>query len=399
MKEKIRQIISIVIFFAILWIPVCTFRQPGHVSIVENKITATMPAIAKENLLQQEWVAAVEDCITDNMGMKEEATLLYISGMYKIFDDIAIANYVEGTDGHIFYLTDAILSDLQGNQSLTNYEEFEEALLTLQSSFSQRDCEFFFMPIPNKESLYWENFPETISGSPENTMLHQLILKLEETTSGLNIVPVEEKMLEHKQDGELLYYRNIDASHWNSYGMYIGYQALMEEMQRVVPSLSYFKEGEVTITRQEQQQAFLYLQSYDLIHKTFLDFADYVYQVMPVNGWHWVQDNTQPAGFILAGDTQDLYFHYSNPLAKNEGCLVIYGDSYIYTFMLPMLAETFSEVYFINANSCSTTELTDLLQYVDPDYFLFEAVARQLNAARIYDLLAVIQDSVDAVSG
>lgn len=78
---------------------------------------------------------------------------------------------------------------------------------------------------------------------------------------------------------------------------------------------------------------------------------------------------------------------------------MIYGDSYIYTFMLPMLAETFSEVYFINANSCSTTELTDLLQYVDPDYFLFEAVARQLNAARIYDLLAVIQDSVDAVSG
>ena len=403
MKDKIRKIISIVLFFAVLWVPLCTFQKPGHASVVENKMTATMPALTKSSLLQKEWVEGIESCISDNMGMKESATLLYISGMYRMFDEISISNYLKGKDNHIFYLTDEMLSNFEETDPI-DYESYISVLNSLDRSFAERGCEFIFMPIPNKESIYWDSLPDDIYGSPENCMFHKLSQQID-ATSDINLVHVEQKMLEHEQDGEMLYYYNYDPTHWNAYGMYVGYQALMEEMQQIDASIIGLGDQDVVISKQEVRQALAYLQSYPLIQSTFSDLTDYMYNINPVDGWHGVQDNTVPNGFVLAGDTQDRYFHYSNPSARNDGCLVIYGDSYIYSFMLPLLSETFSEVYFISANACGTTELADLFQYVQPDYFLFEAVGRQVpyykeaNSSRLQELLSAIQSALDASQG
>lgn len=393
MKDKIRKIISIVLFFAVLWVPLCTFQKPGHASVVENKMTATMPALTKDSLLDKEWVDAVEACISDNVGMKETATLLHIGGMYKLFDQVSIANYRMGQGNHILYLNDSILADYQG-RDVADYQTIIGSLETLADSLAQRNCELIFMPIPNKESIYPEAMPEDVLGDPDNSMFHNLCLQID-ATSDINLVHVEQKMMEQKQDGEMLYYYNYDPTHWNAYGMYVGYQALIEEMQQIDPSIIGLGEQDVVISKQEVRQALAYLQSYPLIQSTFSDLTDYVYNINPVDGWHGVQDNTIPNGFVLAGDTQDRYFHYSNPSARNDGCLVIYGDSYIYSFMLPLLSETFSEVYFVSANACGTTELADLLQYIQPNYFLFESVARQVNSGRLQVLVDAIQSAVN----
>lgn len=399
MGDKIRKIVTIICFFAIITIPLIAFEQPGHTSLVQNKVTASMPDLTLQNLFDKNTLTQIEQTIDDNIGYKDEATLFYIGANYRLFDNLAISGYERGEGDHFLYFQDNILKNYQGLSQPTEEQcvQMVEQLEHIDVMANQLGSKLFFMPIPNKEEIYPEVVPDYIVGSGDNGLFGSLTSYVKEH-SDLSLVPTKSYLLDYKQSltdaDDVLYYKNNDVTHWNSYGMYVGYQALMNTIQSEDPNISFFTEDEIVIEKVESRSALAWLQNSKIIQYSFQDLTDYVYTITPKSGWVHQRDNSEPVEFLLANDTQDRYFRYVNPQAKNEKNILIYGDSYIYSFMLPLLAETFSEVYFINANSCGLTEISNLLQFVTPDFFLLERVERTVDFGALQLYLSEVEGAL-----
>lgn len=384
MLDKIRKIVTIVSFFCIITLPLCFFQNPGHSSLVQNKVTAKFPDLSEKSLFDRDTLQQIEQAVDDNIGYKDLATLLYIGANFRIFDNLAISGYERGLADHFLYFTDDILKNYQGFNQPTEEScaSVTQQLTEIDRMITQLGGKFFFMPIPNKETVYPEVVPEYIVGSADNGFFARLTDYLE-AHSEIAVVPSKHYLTESKHllqgTDDVLYFKNCDVTHWNAYGMYIGYQALMNTICAWDPSIQKLENTEIVVERTEAPCALLWLQSSKIIQYSFRNVKDFVYTVTPKKGWSYTQDNAEPAEFILANDSQDRYFRMTNSRAKNDKTIFIYGDSYIYSFMLPLLSETFSQVYFLNANVCGATEISDLLQYITPDLFLLERVERMVN--------------------
>lgn len=387
MFDKIRKIVTIACFFCIITIPLFSFQKPGRSSMVQNKVTATLPDFSEHSLFERNTLTQIEQVVDENIGCKDPATLLYIGANFRLFDNLAISGYERGEGEHFLYLPKNSLNNYQGLCQPTEetYAVLTQQLETIDKLVTQLGGKFLFMPIPNKEAVYPEVVPDYIVGSGDNGIFASLTDYIE-THSSITLVPTKRYLTDYRQllndTDDVLYYNNSDVTHWNGYGMYVGYQALMATLRAQDPNIEKFEDEEIVIDRQKAPCALSWLQSSQVIQYCFHNLTDYTYHIAPKAGWSYNQDNTEPAGFLLANDSQDRYFRFTNAQAKNHKTILIYGDSYIYSFMLPLLAETFSEVYFINANNCGATEISDLLRYITPDLFLLERVERQVDLQR-----------------
>lgn len=389
----------IVLFALMLALPLLCSNEVGQVSVIENKTNAGLSSLVGfDGLLDPRLPMALDRFITDNIGLKEEGILTHISLMYNLFHHISITNFLEGQDGNIFYITPQIREIYQGLDVPTEeaLQQNEASLATLADTVHRLGAEFVFMPIPNKEQVYSEYMPKEIRIISENSFLRTLKTRLI-ANGTVNTVDTEQALLNAKQNGsEMLYFRNYDASHWNSKGMLVGYMELMKCLQSQDNSLVALTQEELVVSKSVIHQPFNNLAAYPSIQKAFSSLPDdTLYTITPVNGFSALSDNSVPAEFSLAGNMQNLYFHYQNVVAKNQKTLLVYGDSYVYLLMLPLLGETFSDVYFLSYGHDSS-KIEELLHYITPDYVVFECVAREVSASHLPDLSSRIQKGVDA---
>lgn len=384
----------IVLFALMLALPLLCSNEVGQVSVIENKTNAGLSSLVGfDGLLDPRLPMALDRFITDNIGLKEEGILTHISLMYNLFHHISITNFLEGQDGNIFYITPQIREIYQGLDVPTEeaLQQNEASLATLADTVHRLGAEFVFMPIPNKEQVYSEYMPKEIRIISENSFLRTLKTRLI-ANGTVNTVDTEQALLNAKQNGsEMLYFRNYDASHWNSKGMLVGYMELMKCLQSQDNSLVALTQEELVVSKSVIHQPFNNLAAYPSIQKAFSSLPDdTLYTITPVNGFSALSDNSVPAEFSLAGNMQNLYFHYQNVVAKNQKTLLVYGDSYVYLLMLPLLGETFSDVYFLSYGHDSS-KIEELLHYITPDYVVFECVARMVNAHHLQALVDGMQ--------
>ena len=385
MKDKIRKIVTIICFLSIIFIPLLSFEKPGRSSLVQNKVTATMPDLSKSSFFDKNTLTQVEQVIDDNIGFKDKATLAYIAANYKLFNRIAIQDYEMGVDENILFLPDNVIKNMQGLSAPTEEEctNIVELLNEITETANNLGSEFIFMPIPNKEMIYPEAVPDYFSYFPGKGFF-DVLCDFIENNSHISVVNTKQYLLDYKKNlngsDDVLYYKNIDATHWNSYGMYVGYLALMDTINDGERKLSVLTEDKVTIEKSRVQSALKWLQSSSkFLSNALSDLDDNIYSVYPVDGWSYINDNSTPSNFVFANDKQNRYFHLSNDTALNKATIFISGDSYIYSFMLPILSQTFSEVYFLSSNVCTNQEIGELLNLISPDYIVFERVERQTS--------------------
>ena len=86
-------------------------------------------------------------------------------------------------------------------------------------------------------------------------------------------------------------------------------------------------------------------------------------------------DNSVPESFSMRNDKTNTYFHYENQNDASGKTLMILGDSYIWTFLLPMLSESFTHLYFLGRNTDKEI-IYELFNMAKPDFILVETVAR-----------------------
>jgi hypothetical protein len=91
----------------------------------------------------------------------------------------------------------------------------------------ETNTRFIFMPIPNKENIYWNK----VNGGKENDNLKRLIIAAKsQGIETIDLLSIYEK-LHFQNESELLY--QLDDSHWNSYGVEVAVNQTIRKFEEI----------------------------------------------------------------------------------------------------------------------------------------------------------------------
>lgn len=371
-KNYFFNCIFIIVFIVMIILSlICINRDPDKISQFENKVLAKKPELwGNGGKINESYIIEFEDWFDDNIGFKEQALTANIIFKNKIFHVLDIPNWLMGKDNNLFYTTGG-----EDIATFTGTNMFsEEAMLSITENlnylnqyFEQQGCQTYNMFIPNKEAIYSELYDENIYHA-ENSRMDVLIQFVADHTN-LNIVNLKNALLANKQDQ--LYFKSYDASHWNMNGAFIGYQELMYSIKEKKPDIQILSKQDFDIEEENFKGLMSYYTDIKAVHNSF-NFEDTIFNYNLRGGYHAIMEETGPGGMIL--DPNLNFYHFYNENADTKETLFIVGDSYMYCFMLPMLAESFKDVYFIRNTDASL--IVQLAKIVKPSIFVFEVVER-----------------------
>jgi alginate O-acetyltransferase complex protein AlgJ len=232
-----------VLFAAAICLPLARQLTVGEadISALEKRQLAPAPdfSLSSKLLVTGHWISLVKflpqeigDYFRDHFGFRRLLLTLNatICSKWLHYSHWAVI----GRDGWLFYKINPPLF----TQSLSNadLESWTSYLEHRQRWLAARGIKYLFVVAPEKDSIYQEFFPITSRPRPAVMPVDQLIQRLRETSSGVDILYLREPLLAaKKQEREPLYYKQ--DGHWNSLGAFYGYEAIMRHLANTFPAL------------------------------------------------------------------------------------------------------------------------------------------------------------------
>lgn len=369
-KVVIFNYILIIIFFVMIILPLIFFNHiEGKLSVIENKTLALKPVMIKpDGNFNEEFIAEYEKYFDDNIGWKQEALIANMILKYKCFGVVDIPNWMLGENGNLFYTSAG--EDIKTYSGMNAYSEEQmkdmlECLQFMNQYFRQEGAYTYNVFIPNKEAIYSEEYNPYIYH--EENSRQDIFSQYIKDNSDLNVINLKEDLLRNKSDN--LYFKVYDGSHWNMNGAFIGYQELMNLIKKDIPDIKILNKEDFDITEIKKRGLFIHTSDIKILNDN-LNFDDTGYSYDLREGYH---SEIKSTGEEMGIDPNLNFFHYYNDTAK-EGTLFIVGDSYMYGFLLPIIAESFENVYFIRNADAET--IIELSTKINPDVFVLEVVER-----------------------
>lgn len=175
-------------------------------------------------------------------------------------------------------------------------------------------------------------------------------------------------ILKAKTDnGEQLYSKAYDSSHWNNQGAWVGYQELMKEVQEEIPDVRILREEDMDISAGEYSKTYNW--------KEYVE-EDLEYHVKGSQSEEF-SDWFASVGY-QSSDQWNSYRYYRNEDETLPKILII-GDSYVWMFMLPWISESFSETVFIHQQDGGNLEF--MLETLKPDIVVFAGLQNSVENA------------------
>lgn len=371
-KDKIVNGIFIIMFIAIMTLPLLFFNhEDGKFSAIENKTLSSKPELyLTDGKLNAFYVTQFESYFNDNIGFKEDALAINILLKYRLFGVLDIPNWLLGEDDNFFYTT--------GGEDILTYTGqnafSEESICNMATNlgymneyFEQQGCTTYNMFIPNKEAIYDELYDPNVYNAGEGHLDSLTEYMLENTD--MTVVNIKAALMNQKDTQ--LYYKSYDASHWNMNGAFVGYQELMKEIKKDHPDIKVLNKDDFEIVETTFSGLMQYYTDIKILDDNF-SFRDIVYEYNLKGGYSSAIDEAPLNGKEI--DPNLNFYHYENEVVNNSETLFIVGDSYMYCFILPMLAESFEDVYFVRNTNAEV--LVELAQEIKPTIFVFEVAER-----------------------
>ncbi len=125
---------------------------------------------------------------------------------------------VRGTaDNGMLFLKETVDSMATGIDILPeDIDRIAETIDSYDKAFRKMGINFVFMPVPNKESVYYEELP--IEDNKKPRFLKDLVLKLRHR--GVEVIDVQQALEEASRKNNILLY-HTDDTHWNAEGIKI----------------------------------------------------------------------------------------------------------------------------------------------------------------------------------
>lgn len=179
-----------------------------------------------------DYTAAINGFLEDRYHLLFNEKLLtsYAQIYYKLFGKSTRGNVTIGTDGWL-YLASTISDTIYEPE---NYEvrsrSWVDNIKSIKALANQMNASFYVLIAPNKNRVYPEYVPRQLSHQSAISMMSEIEKLLEQ--EGINTINLLPELLAHKQKSDVLLYSKSD-SHWTSYGSYVGYQSIINHLNKI----------------------------------------------------------------------------------------------------------------------------------------------------------------------
>ena len=335
----------------------------GSISADENRYLSAFPQLSLHSGIQRE----LENWIDDNAGGRAKMRTLYNEINVNVMKTPRDAGSMY-QDDWVFMVNDAVVQYLQ-HTDVMNHEQqkqFIDNYKKIQSALEQNEIYMCGMVYPHKSEMYAERFEKYIIPVVKESQL-DVMGSIADENPDMNFNVLSHEFNERKNEGQLLYSKAYDGSHWNNQGAFVGYQALMKEIQNGIPEIKILSEDDFLITEIQQEKVY---------NGRLYKEIDKDYQVKNPEG---IEDNGwfDAIGY-QSSDMWNSYRHYKNQDDTLPRILII-GDSYTWMFMIPWLSESFSETVFIH--QLDTGNMQWMIDTVHPDVVVFAGLHNCVEAS------------------
>lgn len=339
-NDKIRSIIAIILFAALIMVPLCkTDVLGGKISETENRRLAEFPISRSDEGEFSVSRSAVEHWIEDNIGFRSCFVNIYSTIKSRVFKSPTTSTVLKGKDGWYFYTNDYNIEIATGEYPLSQKDleliaEYQQQISDYYHSIGK---EYILMLTPSKVSVYPEYLPmadETVKQTPVDVVTNYL-----QANTDVIVYNSKTDLLAAKGEGQLFHKTD---THWNDRGSYVVYKGLFSLMKE--KGIAVGNPIDVTFVDGEHKGEFSYMMgNARLLSAETAPFAE----------WRHKFEITESGETFEAGtQLQNLYnpsFQFSlleNKTADNQKTLQIYGDSQLEMYRkIPMyMAENFSTV-------------------------------------------------------
>lgn len=378
--ERLFTIIYILLFLLMISTPLLKLAvypdDTNYIQWFERRETAIFP---QPNSPIAYWLVSFESWFNDHFGFRKQ--LITFDSLIKYFTFKVSANpdkILAGKDDWLFlgpWFNDYVNVHRGLNQfTQTELEQWVKKFEHRYKWLADRDIPFLLVLVPNKSTIYPEMMPDWATVVNPDGRLDQVIKGLAKTA--VPFLDLRETLMDAKGDN-IVYFKQ--DSHWNNYGAYIGYRAIMDRLS--LPSLAERSLGfelrpwgstdEKEVWPDKGLTAFLLLTPYfndiNIVSTSKLD-ADII-----------ISDG---AGQILEQTTNkmNMVFEdrvYLNPEANAKVKILLIRDSFANLFS-KYLHETINQLYYTDNLHLSTRKLKDIVNRFQPDIVIHEMIERYL---------------------
>ncbi|HUG33151.1 MAG TPA: hypothetical protein VMJ90_00165 [Anaerolineales bacterium] len=152
--------------------------------------------------------------------------IAWTSNLRLAIGDRVFPKVIAGDDGWLVYTAENDIDDYQkiGLFSDEQLAVFQQNLDALSEAYAERGIELIVVIAPNKNTIYPERVPVQIPVLGNESRLDQVISYLR-ANGNEQIVDLRPALLAAKHERQMYY---ATDTHWNDYGAYIAYAALLE---------------------------------------------------------------------------------------------------------------------------------------------------------------------------
>jgi len=284
--------------------------------------------------------------------------------------DHVFNNVLVGKDGWLQFTGNNNLDDYQ-NALNFSAAELQAVAATIQACHEyarEHNMTFLIVVPPNKASIYPDKMPEQIQPISRVARIDQLnnYLRKHNIPEVLDLRPA----LREARQQQDVYYKL--GTHWNEYGAYIAYDAIINTLSQDYPELEPYSAKFLRFR----------LNPAKLIERGDMDTA----RILQVNHL-----SLEPTLFFTR-KLNDVYFQLDFPVPRgiptytriswipdsNLPSLLMYYDSFGRVGLNSYLGLNFSKVFYIHRNSSSVFFNRQTIEQFSPDIVIFEIVERNL---------------------
>jgi len=233
--KKVINIIIIFFFVAILATPIIAELIPVFPEIVNTENRA-MKSLSDLNAISLDsFPREFDDYYSDNFKARNYLLKLNSKIRYQLFNIPPYSGKAFlGRQGWMYSIKDEM--DLYLGNNLFNEDtlmRFIEIINYRKHLLDSINCKYYLVIIPIKASVYPEYIPFSKRKTGQTTLTDQVVKSLN-MSSDVQVIDLRDDLIAHKHDHRVFHKTD---NHWNEYGGYIAYKAIMEVIAKEIPAL------------------------------------------------------------------------------------------------------------------------------------------------------------------
>jgi alginate O-acetyltransferase complex protein AlgJ len=231
------DMLTIIVFLGLISLPtVDYFFKLDHAEPPqENRLPARWP-LFKGLGQSRDFIAGVENFFNDHFGFRKRLVRLNNHWKGQLFHDSGNNRGVlVGRDGWLFLQGERMIAqctrtDVFSEQELENWRR----LLEMRRNWLRaRGAKYLFVVPPDKHTVYSEYLPDWLERGTGQSKVQQLVNYMK-ARSTVEVLDLCHALIEAKKTH--VAYLKTDT-HWNPFGGFVAYRAVMEALARQMPSL------------------------------------------------------------------------------------------------------------------------------------------------------------------